>query len=87
MNIEGKTKINPAILKKQGDYMKERLYNVAWIADKLQKNGWVMCEGYGAIYNLSFYNDSVKTIKQAKTELKKLGIKAKNVNIMKLEDA
>ena len=86
MDIEGKNKINVKELKEMGDWFKEHLDKISEIIDKLQKNGWEMGECYGAIYNLSFYKDEINTEKEAKTELKKLGINLKEVSIMEWED-
>jgi len=86
MDIEGKDKINIKMLREMGDWFKEHLYRTAEIIDKLQKNGWIMGECYGAIYHLSFYKDNIDTEKEAKIELKKLGINLKEVFIMELED-
>jgi len=86
MNIEGKNKINVKKLKEMSNWFKEYLSKISEIIDKLQKNNWGMVEGYGATYSLSFYKEEVNTEKNAKAELKKLGINSKDVSIFEWED-
>ena len=40
MEIEGKDKIDPQILRDEGDELKERLYRAAEIVEALQNSGW-----------------------------------------------
>ena len=58
------------------------MYNVAQIFEKLKSSGW-SCSL--ALYTLEFYNDNIKTGKQAKAELKRLGI-TEEINIIEFED-
>ena len=54
MDIEGVDYIAPGVLRQKGDELRERLYGVAEIVDKLQSDGWPMMSGHGAIYDLEF---------------------------------
>ena len=86
VDIEGKSKIDVKMLKEMGDFFKEHLNKISDVINKLQKNDWIMSECYGAIYSLSFYKEGIETEKEAKREMKKLGINLKNIDIMEFED-
>lgn len=86
MDIEDKDKINIDDLKEMGNWFKEHLHKTAEIVDKLQKNGWLMCECCGPMYSAPFYKEGSNTEKKAKVELKKLGINQNEVSIMEWED-
>ncbi len=75
-------KIDPNIFIEQGNYLKEHLHNVANIVKKLNSTGW---NCYGTLYTLEFSNENIKTKKEAKQELKKLGI-TDNVGLIEIDD-
>ena len=84
MDIEGKTYINPKIIRKQGDFLKEHLHEIAERLEKLQAAGWRIAEGYGAIYSLELYKEITK--EAAKKELKSLNINPKQVDMEEYQD-
>jgi len=75
--------MNTEIIKEHGDYLKEHMYRVAKIVEILKLSGW-SCSM--ALYALEFYNEKIKSEKEAKIELKKLGINPKEINIIEFED-
>jgi len=85
MKIEGKRRLNPEILKKQGNYLKEHMYEVADIVKKLQKANWEMSKAYGALYSLEFSKEGLNK-KEAEIELKKIGVSIKSISIEEFED-
>ncbi len=56
-------------LKALGDKLKERLYKIAEIHEKLIDNGW---EATGGLYTIKYTKNTTK--KEAEKELEKLGI-------------
>lgn len=55
MDIEDKEEFDVEIFLNMGDELKERLYEVADIIDKLQKRGFKCNKSYGSLYSLTFY--------------------------------
>ena len=86
MDIEDKDRMNVKELKVMGNWFKEHLHKTAEIVDKLQKNSWLMCECCGPMYSAPFYKDDIKTKKEAKADLKKIGINSDEVSIFEWED-
>mgnify|MGYP001601928180 CR=1 FL=1 len=84
MPIEGKNYINPKMMRKHADVLREHLYNVALIMEKLQSTGWKVSESYGAIYSLNLSKDITK--KEAQKELKSLNISMSDVSLEEFED-
>lgn len=66
--------------KELGNELQRRLKKVSEIIEKLEKNGWERSAG---MYDINFYK-KIK-IQKAKEELKKLGIKENEVEIMEEE--
>jgi len=81
MDIEGKTRIKPELLKYQGETIRERLDKVASIVEKLQNHGWKLSEAYGSIYSLDYCNEHI-IIEEAEDELRNLGIDLEDVEIV-----
>lgn len=67
-------KAEPEEFRRLGDSLRERLYRVAELTEKLEKNGW---SRGGALYDLYFYK-AVK-VEEAKRELEELDIKEDEV--------
>jgi len=82
MNIEG-GKATPQMLRAKGEELKVRLYEAADVLEKLLKNGWTLVEAYGALYDLQLYKDI--TLKEAREELKKLGINPEEYHLEEIE--
>ena len=84
MDIEGIDYINPEILRRKGDELRERLHATAEIVDKLQSDGWPRVSGYAAIYDLEFVwgGDS----ESAERRLIELGIDPDEVGIQEVEE-
>lgn len=82
MDIEGEEDIDPERFIEQGDYLKEHLHNIAKIVKKLRSAGWGC---YGTLYSLEFCKNSIKTKKEAKEELKKLGVD-EEISMIEFED-
>lgn len=73
--------IDGDLLKAHGDDLREHLYKVADIVEKLKKNGW----NYElALYSLEFCKETTKT--EAKKELNKLKINLKDISLKEYED-
>jgi len=85
LEIEGRTRLNPKIFKKHGDFMKNHLYGVADALEKLQFAGWSIVESYGALYSLDLYKEGVTT-DEAEAELLRLGIDFRCVCIQEIEE-
>ncbi len=83
MDIEGEEKFDPVMFKERGNNLKEWLYEVSDIVKKLQSDGWNV---YGALYDLTATKESVKTMRDAKKELKRLGVDLKSVSLNEWED-
>jgi hypothetical protein len=64
-------KINPKILKKKGDELKERLYKISNDLKKLTDNGW---DYEPTLYDITLTKNTSESA--AKKELKKLKIKS-----------
>jgi len=58
-------------------YLYERLNKIAEIHEKLVKNGW---KAEGSLYDITYWKDV--TLKQAKQELKQLGIPEEYISFM-----
>jgi len=86
LDIEGKSYIDPLIFKKHADHMRDHLYFIGEVLEKLQENNWKVAESYGAIYALSVYKEGVDTKEDAEKELIKIGIDPEEIDIMELED-
>ncbi len=84
MDIEGIDYIDPEILRRKGDELRERLHAAAEIVDKLQSDGWPMVSGHAAIYDLEFVwgGDS----ESAERRLIELGIDPDEVGIQDVEE-
>jgi len=81
--ISSEKEINSEEFRKMGDWFKEHLGNISNMLDKLQKNGWEIDMG---LYDLFCYHDNINTEKEAKIELKKLGLNPKDFSIDEFED-
>ena len=69
-------------IRKKGDEIKERLYRIAEIMEKLERAGW---ERYSAsLYSISFYKEINE--EEAKEELRRLGIDPEEVSLMEIEE-
>ena len=69
-------------IRKKGDEIKERLYRIAAIMEKLEQAGW---ERYSAsLYSISFYKEINE--EEAKEELRRLGIDPEEVSLMEIEE-
>jgi len=84
MDIEGVDHIDPEILRRKGDQLRERLHAAAEIVDKLQSNGWPMMSGSGAIYDLEFVWEADR--ESAEKRLIELGIEPGDVGIEEVEE-
>ena len=73
LDIEGKEALEPNLFREHGDYMKEHLYKVADILEKLRNGGWNLSECCGALYTLELELFGLNK-KEARKELVKLGI-------------
>ena len=69
-------KATPQDIKDLGENLKDRLYRISDIVEKLENNGWDRGAG---LYNLFFYKGIKKEL--ARQELEELGIGDKGVNI------
>lgn len=74
-------KATPEDIKNLGENINEWLKRVSEIMKKLESNKW---EKSGGLYDVNFYKKISE--KEAKEELKKLGIKEDEVNIFEIED-
>jgi hypothetical protein len=83
LDIEGGSKINPKEVRDLGNWFGDHLYKTAEIISKLQKVGW---ENGGGLYDLNYSKEGIKTAKEAKKELRSLGISFDSVNIDEFED-
>ena len=69
-------------IRKKGDEIKERLYRIAEIMEKLEQAGW---ERYSAsLYSISFYKEINE--EEAREELRRLGIDPEEVSLMEIEE-
>jgi len=84
MDIEGVDYIDPKILRRKGDELRERLHAAAEVVDKLQSNGWLMMSGSGVIYDLEFVWEGDR--KSAEKRLIELGIAPDDVGIEEVEE-
>ena len=64
MQLEKEEINNPTIFKIQGKKLRNRLFKVSWIADKLLEMGW---KGIGGTYEVIFYKKTSEA--EAKKEL------------------
>ena len=79
MNME---EVSASEIREKGEELKERLYRIAEIMEKLEGAGW---ERAGAsLYSISFYKDIA--IEDAKEELRQLGIDPEEVGLMEIEE-
>lgn len=86
MDIEGLRRINPKVLRRKGDELRERLRRVAGIVSKLQRSGWELWGAYGDLYGLDFFNRNVQSIVEAKSELARLGVDQELVDVHELAE-
>jgi hypothetical protein len=84
MDIEGIDYIDPEILRRKGDELRERLHAAAEIVDKLQSDRWPMVSGYAAIYDLEFVWEGDR--ESARKRLIELGIGPDEVGIEEVEE-
>jgi len=84
MDIEGIDYINPEILRRKGDELRERLHAVAGIVDKLQSDGWPRVSGHAAIYDLEFVWGGDR--ESARKRLIELGIEPDEVGVEEIEE-
>jgi len=84
MDIEGVDYIDPEILRRKRDKLRERLHAAAEIVDKLQSDRWPMVSGYGAVYDLEFIWEGDG--ESAKRRLIDLGIARDEVGIEEVEE-
>ena len=70
----GNTRLNSTSLRMYADYLREHLYRVSFIVDKLQRNNWVLLESYGAMYYLEYCKFDV-SVEETEKELNCLGIR------------
>jgi len=83
--IEGINHLDPIIIREHGKELQARLNHIADVVEKLQLEGWQLSECYGAIYNLDFYKEEI-TLKQARQELKDLGIDLRSIYLEELDE-
>jgi hypothetical protein len=85
MDIEDIDYIDPEILRRKGDELRERLHAAAEIVGKLQRDGWPrICEQEAAIYDLEFIWGGGS--EGAERRLVELGIDPDEVGIQEVED-
>jgi hypothetical protein len=84
MDIEGVDYIDPEILRRKGDELRERLHAAAKIVDKLQSDGWRMVSGHAAIYDLEFV--WAGSSESAERRLIELGIDRDEVGMDEVEE-
>ncbi|MBL7184517.1 MAG: hypothetical protein ISS50_08735 [Anaerolineae bacterium] len=84
MDIEDIDYIDPEILRRKGDELRERLHAAAEIVDKLQSDGWPMMSGYGDTYDLEFIWEGDS--ESAERRLIELGIDPGEVGIEEVEE-
>ena len=84
MEIEGKTSLNPELLRIHGTALKTHLERAADIIEKLQEKGWKLAETYGAVYSLTFYKRTNKL--HAERELTSMNIDLAEINFEQVED-
>ena len=83
LQITGESVDNPELFRLKGEELRERMYMVAEISEKLIKNKWrIVCE----IFNLIAYKDEIKSVSEAKSQLKKLGIKTEYLFFTKYKE-
>ncbi len=74
--------VSPDEIRALGDELKERLYHIATIMEKLADAGW---ERYGAsLYSISFHKEISED--EAVRELERLGINVDEVNLMEVDE-
>ena len=74
-------KAEPGEFRELGDSLRERLYRVAEITEKLEKNGW---KRSGALYDIYFYKEAKR--EEAERELEELGIKEDEIYFLEEEE-
>ena len=80
--IENMEEVSAEEIRKKGDEIKERLYRIASIMEKLEQAGW---ERYSAsLYSISFYKEINE--EEAREELRRLGIDPEEVSLMEIEE-
>ncbi len=78
--IEGRSKVDPFIIRDYGDTIRDHLHNIAVIVTKLQCHGWRLIESYGQLYSLEYYKIGI-TKDNIKEELKELKISADEISL------
>ena len=84
MDIEDIDYIDPKILRRKGDELRERLHAAAAIVDKLQSDGWPRVSEYAISYDLEFIWEGDG--ESAKERLVELGIDPDEVSIEEIEE-
>jgi len=84
MDIKDIDYIDPEILRRKGDELRERLHAAAEIVDKLQSDGWPRVFGHAAIYDLEFVWEGDG--ESAKERLVELSIDPDEVSIEEIEE-
>ena len=84
MDIEDIDYIDPEILRRKGDELRERLHAAAEIVDKLQSDGWPRISEHAAIYDLEFVWGGGS--ESAERRLVELGIDPDEVSVEEVEE-
>jgi len=84
MDIEDIDYIDPEILRRKGDELRERLHAAAEIVDKLQSDGWPRISEHAAIYDLEFVWGGGS--ESAERRLVELGIDPDELGIEEVEE-
>lgn len=81
--IEGEEVTDGKMFKIWGEHLSKHLNQVSTIVETLVKAGWGC---YGTLYSLDFSNSKITNQKEAKKELKRLGIPMSTINIIEFEE-
>lgn len=76
--IAGEEIIDSDIFRVKGIELLERLHIVADIVDILAQDAWFIV---GEVFNLCAYREDIKSVEEAKSRLRRLGINLSNVFI------
>ena len=82
--IEGKTELEPFVIKEYADRLREHLYLISFMITKLQNNGWKLIESYGTLYSLEYYKEGIDKL-GAKIELRSLGIDLETIHMEEID--